>query len=231
MKKLLRCGAFLGILMAVTPAYAQDKPVYVNLGGSVTMPVGDVADRFGTGGGFNLGVIFYPSPVFGIQVAYDYHNLSGKDARIPLVIPSPQAVVNGEALIESHHSMHVVNFNGILQPGGEMLVKPYAIGGFGFAHRTVSLTTPDVGFTQWCDPYWMVCYTTPVEIDRIIGDRSSWDPSYTIGGGVTFKLGESAQFYVESRWQYMPGPEFTDADGVVQKANSQYFPITFGFRF
>lgn len=231
MNKLLRGGALLGILVAVTPAYAQDdRPVRVNLGGSVTMPVGAVSDRFGTGGGFNLGVILQPTPVFGFQVAYEYHNLSGKETFIPTVNPTDE-IVTGQALIESHHSMHVVNFNGIVQPGGEMLVKPYAIGGGGFARRTVSLTTPDIGFTTWCDPYWYVCYTGPVEIDRIIGDRSSWDPSFTVGGGVTFRLGESALFYVESRWQYMWGPEFTDANGAVQKADSQYFPITFGFRF
>ena len=112
-----------------------------------------------------------------------------------------------------------------------MLAKPYGIGGFGVGYRTVSLTTPDVGFTSWCDPYWMVCYTGPVAIDRVSGDRSSWDPTFTVGGGVTFRLGESAQFYVESRWQYLWGPEFTDVDGAIQKADSQYFPITFGFRF
>ena len=48
---------------------------------------------------------------------------------------------------------------------------------------------------------------------------------------MTIGLGESAQFYVETRWHYIWGPEFTDADGVAQKANGQYFPVTFGFRF
>jgi hypothetical protein len=98
-------------------------------------------------------------------------------------------------------------------------------------YRTVSLTTPDVGFTTWCDPYWYVCYPTAVEIDRIIGDRSSWDPGINIGGGLTMKLGDSALFYVETRWHYMWGPEFTDREGNTLKANGQYFPVTFGFRF
>jgi len=230
MKKLL-FGAFLLSLVAAAPARAQgDRPVHFNIGGGVTIPVSDVADRFGTGGGFNIGVIFEPTPVFGIQVEYAYNGLSGEDKEIPL-FASPTDLVSGTALIESHHSMHYIDFNGILKMGGDAKVKPYAIGGAGAYYRSVSLTTPDVGFTTYCDPYWYVCYPTLVEIDRVIGDRSSWDPGINIGGGVTFALGEQALFYVETRWHYMWGPEFTDQNGVTQKANGQYLPVTFGFRF
>ena len=48
---------------------------------------------------------------------------------------------------------------------------------------------------------------------------------------MTFALGTEAVFYVETRWHYMWGPEFTDGDGVVRNANGQYLPVTFGFRF
>ena len=127
--------------------------------------------------------------------------------------------------------MHYIDFNGIVTASGKSVVKPYGIGGFGMYYRNVSLTTPDVGYTTWCDPYWYVCYPTAVAIDKIIGERSSWDPGINIGGGVSLALGESAVFYVETRWHYMWGPEFTLLDGTKQKANGQYFPVTFGFRF
>jgi len=231
MKKLL-FGAFVVSLAAATPARAQgDRPVHLNIGGGATMPISDVSDRFGTGGGFNLGVIFEPTPTFGIQIEYAYNTLSGESKTIPVTFPEPQAVLNGTALIESHHKMHYIDFNGILQTSGESIVKPYGIGGFGMYYRSVSLTTPDVGFTTWCDPYWYVCYPVAVPVDRIIGDRGSWDPGINFGAGIGFKLGESALMYVEMRWHYMWGPEFTGADGVAQKANGQYLPITFGFRF
>jgi hypothetical protein len=231
MRKLL-FGAFLVTLVAATPARAQDdRPVRMNIGGGFTMPVSDVSERFSTGGGFNIGMIIAPpaTPAFEMQVEYSYNGLSGKDATIPL-FPTPFGGVAGGALIESHHAMHYIDFNGILKsPSG--VVRPYAIGGGGAYYRSVSLTTPDVGYTTWCDPYWYVCYPTVVEVDRIIGDRSSWDPGINVGGGVTIGLGESAQFYVESRWHYIWGPEFTDGEGVVRNANGQYFPVTFGFRF
>lgn len=230
MKKLM-FGTVLVIVVAATPARAQgDRPVHLNIGGGFTMPVSEVKERFNTGGGFNIGVIVEPTPVFGIQVEYAYNNLAGEDKFIPLSA-TPVAAATGQALIESHHTMHYIDFNGILKPSGGSAIKPYAIGGGGMYYRSVSLTTPDVGFTTYCDPYWYVCYPTAVEIDRVIGDRSSWDPGINIGGGLTIALGEEALFYVETRWHYIWGPEFTDGSGVAQKANGQYFPVTFGFRF
>jgi hypothetical protein len=232
MKKLL-CGACLVVLMAPAVARAQgERPVHLNIGGGFTVPVSDVSDRFSTGGGFNIGMLIEPpaTPAFGMQIEYGYNSLSGEDKQIPLSA-TPTGILNSTALIESHHTMHYVDFNGLLKVPGDALIKPYAIGGGGMYYRTVSLTTPDVGYTTWCDPYWYVCYPTAVEIDRVVGDRDSWDPGINVGGGVTVKLGQEALFYVESRWHYMWGPEFTDADGVTQKANGQYFPVTFGFRF
>ena len=234
MKKVL-FGAFLVTLVAAAPARAQggaqgDRQVHLNIGGGFTVPVSDVSDRFGTGGGFNLGVIFDRNSPFGFQVEYSFNSLDGEDRFIPLM-STPFAIADRQALIESHHDMHYFDFNGILQMSGDSTVKAYAVGGGGAYYRTVSLTTPDVGFTTVCDPFWYVCFPTAVEIDRVVGDRNSWDPGINIGGGITIGLGEDAQFYVETRWHYIWGPEFTDRDGVVQNANGQYFPVTFGFRF
>lgn len=230
MKKLL-FGAFIVTLIAAAPARAQsEKPVHFNIGGGMTMPVSSEKDHFGIGGGFNAGMIINVNPMFGLQAEYSFNSLSGKDKQIPLfTTPTPQG--SNTTTISSHHDMHYIDFNGILKVPGDSKVKPYALGGAGFYYRTVSLTTPDVGFTTICDPWWYVCYPAAVAIDKVIGERHSWDPGMDIGGGVTVALGESAQFYAETRWHYVWGPEFTGADGVAKKANGQYFPVTFGFRF
>jgi opacity protein-like surface antigen len=231
MKKLL-FGACMAMAITASPVWAQDeKPVQVNLGGGVVMPLSDVKERFGTGGNFNIGVILSPPhlPHFALQVEYGYNRLAGEDTTIPTSITAGGAITS-TALIESHHNMQYIDFNGIFK-GGTGPVQPYGIGGFGMYYRSVSLTTPDIGFTTWCDPYWYVCYPTAVSIDRVIGDRSSWDPGINVGGGISFKIGESAKFYVETRYHYMWGPTFTDFQGVEHKANGQYLPITFGFRF
>lgn len=218
-------------LVGVSPAFAQDKPIHVNLGGGVTMPLSDVKDRFGTGGHFNIGVVFEPTPTFGVGVEYSFNRLAGEDKTIT-VFPTPVPGASGSsATIESHHNMQYISFNGMLRPSGDANIKPYFTGGAGFYYRSVSLTTPAVGYTTVCDPYWYVCYPALVEVDRIIGDRSSWDPGFNLGGGINFKIGDSASFYVETRWHYMWGPEFTNGNGEKVKANGQYLPITFGFRF
>ena len=96
----------------------------------------------------------------------------------------------------------------------------------------MSLTTPDVGFADGgATPIGTSAIRPAVEVDRIIGDRTSWDPGVDLGGGIAFRMGETALFYVETRWHYMWGPQVTDGQGVVQKANGQYLPVTFGFRF
>ena len=234
MKKFM-FAAFALLLVVAAPAQAQydERPVHVNIGGGFAMPVSDVSERFGTGGAFTIGLLFEPpqTPMFAFQVEYSYNGLAGEDKEIPLFAQPVDLLPSSSALIESHHNMQYVTFNGILKPGGDSFLKPYVTGGGGMYYRAVSLTTPSVGYTTWCDPYWYVCYPTLVEVDRVIGDRGGWDPGINLGAGLTFRLGESALFYVETKWHYMWGPEFTDANGVAQKANGQYFPVTFGFRF
>ena len=236
MKKVL-FGGLLVMLVAVTPARAQtgsvyeDRSVHFNIGGGFTVPVSDISDRFGTGGGFNIGLIVEPTPVVGLQFEYSYNGLNGHETEVPLAV-APVAANLTNGIIQSHHNMQYVTGNGLFQMGGESRFKAYAIGGGGMYYRSVSLTSPEVGFTTYCDPYWYVCEPELVPIDRVLGDRSSWDPGINVGGGVTFALGTEALFYVESRWHYMWGPEFTNPiDGSVQNANGQYVPVTFGFRF
>jgi hypothetical protein len=192
----------------------------------------DVSDRFDTGGGFNIGMIIEApaTPLLGIQFEYGFNDLTGEERRVPLAADALGSLLT-EGIIESNHTMHYLNFNGLLKTPGTSFFNAYAVGGGGMYYRSVSLTTPDVGYTTFCDPYWYACYPTYTEIDRVIGDRSSWDPGLNVGGGITMALGDQAQFYVETRWHYMWGPEVTDLDGVTRNANGQYLPVTFGFRF
>ena len=224
-------GAFLITLMAVVPARAQgDGPAHFTIGGGLAVPLSDISERFRTGGAFTLGLIVERDSPIGIQIEYGFQTLTGDERRIPLMI-NPLATPTGTAIIESHHKVNYVVANAMLHTNGDALFKPYGLAGGGMYHRTVSLTTPDVGFTTFCDPYWYACFPTPVEVDRVIGDRSTWDPGVNFGGGVAIRLGEAAAFYIESRWHYTWGPTFTDLDGVQQEANGQFFPVTFGFKF
>jgi opacity protein-like surface antigen len=105
-------------------------------------------------------------------------------------------------------------------------------------YRPVNVTTPGVGYTTICDPYWYVCYPTLVAVDQVVGSRSSTDFGMNFGGGVNYKLTDSASIYFEVRYHYVWGPTIeptvnplTGAQIGKQTANGQFLPITVGFRF
>jgi hypothetical protein len=116
------------------------------------------------------------------------------------------------------------------------MVNGYFLAGLGVYHRSLQLTSPAVGFTTFCDPYWLVCYPTAVSVDNILGSRSSTDFGINFGGGVTF--GREAKFYIEARYHYVWGPTIATASNLpvgttpsTVSTNAQYFPLTFGVRF
>jgi opacity protein-like surface antigen len=216
----------VALLTMPARGFAQTKPVEVNFGGGVSFPTGNIADDFDTGWNGAFGVTFNVAPAVGIQAEYLYQRFGGPDRTFPNLAPEPR--VDDTILIESNHQMHAGTFNLVVRSTGHGAVGGYFLVGPGIYHRIVQLTTPSVGFTTICDPYWLVCYPAAVSTDTIVGDRSSNDFGVNFGGGVTF--GTSAKFYVEARYHYVWGPKIT-AGGTEYSSNAQYFPITFGVRF
>jgi hypothetical protein len=228
-----RTFAFLAFAaLSALPAWAQDvKPVEVNLGAGFTIPYSDAKESFGTGGNVQLGVVFNANSVVGIQANYGYTKFGGKD--IPPnfaggVFPPDGGIVTSVPLTVNH-TMHDGDFSLLLSTGGDSAAKGYAIVGGGVYHQIINVTTPSVGLATVCDPWIYICYPVPVEVDRIIGERTSTDIGINIGGGVTFKIGETAKFFAEFRYIHTYGPEITRGGSTV-KANGNYFPVTFGFR-
>ena len=235
MRKLL--ATVFGILIIAAPAGAQDHPVGINLGAGVQFPLSGFNDAFNTGWNGGIGATFNVKPTFGLQAEYMYNWMPGPENTIT-VFPTPGGINGSQQLIESNHKMHTVTFNGVLSSPRSARVGGYGIGGLGLYHRTVQVTSPAVGYTTFCDPYWYVCYPALVEVDRILGDRSSTDFGINFGGGLTFG-GESAKFYVEFRYHYVWGEKISPAvvnplaNGQCSggcSTNAQYLPITFGVR-
>jgi opacity protein-like surface antigen len=242
MRKFLWTAALvLGIAL---PASAQDRPVGINFGGGWAFPASGFNGSFDTGWSGSIGATFNISPTIGIHGEYMYERLGGPDRTIS-VFPEPNAITGSSGVIESNHQTHTGTFNLIYSPlGGEASSRQfgyYMIGGGGIYHRLIQLTTPSVGYASVCDPYWYACYPTLVEVNTIIGDRSSNDFGINLGAGVTF--GSDAKFYIESRWHYVWGPKVTTTASVAPAAgggtidctqgcstNAQYFPLTFGVR-
>ena len=224
------------VLATAMPALAQDRPFGINFGGGWTFPTGDIGNTFDAGWNGTIGATVYVTPQVGIQGEYTYHRMGGPDRTIN-VSPAPGGAVNPQ-LIESNHQIHSGTFNLVFSPtaGQDRPVGFYALGGGGIYHRIVQLTSPAVGFTTICDPYWLICYPTAVQVDQILGDRSSNDFGINLGAGVTF--GTDAKFYIETRWHYVWGPTVTapatapagSAGASGCSTNASYFPLTFGVR-
>jgi opacity protein-like surface antigen len=241
MKQLVT--ALFGLLVAAAPAAAQDyKPVDINFGFGWAFPSADFKKDFSAGWNGTIGATFNFTPRFGIQAEYIYNHMDGPDKTIPIsTAPGLAAATNG--IIESNHQMHVGSFNLIYHSSASHSgIGGYVLGGAGIYHRIVQLTSPAVGYTTYCDPYWYVCYPAAVSIDQIIGDRSSNDFGIDLGGGITF--GHQARFYVESRFHYVWGRTINPTASTLPAAasttgscssgcttNAAYFPLTFGLRF
>jgi outer membrane protein with beta-barrel domain len=243
MRKVLM--VLLGLLVVAAPAAAQDvKPVDVNFGFGWAFPVSGLKDSFNSGWNGTIGATFNLNERVGFQGEYIYARMGGPDRNITLSPTPVLGAVTSSGIIESNHQMHIGSFNVVYRPmPRDSAVGGYVLGGAGIYHRIVQLTTPSVGYTSVCDPYWYVCYPALVSVDQIIGDRSSNDFGIDIGGGITF--GKEAKFYIESRYHYVWGksvtpstpsnlPASTDttanncASGC--STNASYFPLTFGFR-
>jgi opacity protein-like surface antigen len=221
------------LLLGAGTAQAQDdKKVNVNIGGGYTVTAGEVRDHLGDGYNFNFGLIFNITEVVGLQTEYSFNGLGDKRISIP-VSPTPNdSGVPTDFFADMNMQFFDVNL--IVKAPTQSAAKPYFLFGGGVYYRPIKVTTPGVGYVPgYCDPWWYVCYPGGfVPVENIVGERSSTDFGMNFGGGVNVALGESASFYVEARYHYIWGPEVSNPlTDESQKANGQFFPITFGFRF
>jgi opacity protein-like surface antigen len=214
-------------LVLASPVHAQERPVSFNIGAGVTATTGEVHSQFGSGFNFDAGLTFRLTDAVGFLAEYQFNDFGKKAVSLATNLPT-----DAPTRFDVNHRMHVGSFDMVFKPRTSGRVGGYLLVGPGVYNRVVELTTPDVGLIRVCNPWWYVCYQVPVAVDQVVGSRSSTDVGINVGGGVTFKIGGSASFYVEARYHYVWGPAVEDpSTGESVKANGTYFPITFGIRF
>ena len=212
--------------LTVSNAMAQTKKYEINAGGGFTFATGDIEEHFGNGGHFEAGFTFLPSQTFGVQFQYAYTKLNGKDFQLPVSAAPGGATINQN--FSSNMHMNGFSFDAVWKPKFKEGV--YFVAGPGIYDRTVSLTTPSVGFVTVCDPFWFVCFQSPTAVDNVVGDRSSTDFGLNGGGGFAFKISDSAKLYAEARYLYVWGPDVAVNGQQRANANGQFIPLSFGIR-
>ena len=213
---LIRVVMAMALLAGVPlAASAQDKPITWNIGGGATLPMSDSGDRFDTGFNLVAGLRFNVAETFGVQFEYGFNRLG----------------VKGDVLdatdFDASHQMHYIDLNLVFHTKEGDGASFYVVAGGGAYYRKVEITR-FVGnaVVPVCDPWLYICYTEVVPVESILGSRSSWKAGFDVGAGVAFN-----SLYLESRYHYVIGDEFTLPGGGTQKANGQYLLFTAGFRF
>jgi hypothetical protein len=226
--RIARClvfGAALLILTATAGWAQDDKMVHVNIGGGPTFTLGDVGNYFSTGWGPAVGItVDAPNKRVAFQFEYAYRYFSSKNS-LPV----------GATSFAANHQTNQLDFNivaNVTKPDSP--VRGYIVAGPGAYYRSVAITQY-VGTGVICNPWYYVCGTYPVS--SVIGSRSEWDPGFNVGGGVGFRVGDSSEFYIETRYHYVWGQTIQPPAGTTLPAGSSgstsgaYWPLTFGFRF
>src|SRR4029078_6370151 len=166
---LRRFGFFVvAALIAAAPAAAQDeKKVQLNIGGGYTGIYGAAADHIGNGGDFTLRVIFHVKPTIGIQGEYGWNGIGKKQLSLP-VFPGPGGGTSVPTDFFAAGNMKSGHMNVLFHPNVKSKAKPYVLAGLGVYYRPVNITTPGVGYTTICDPYWYVVYPTRVSCAHVV---------------------------------------------------------------
>src|SRR5690242_17438822 len=210
-------GQLLLVMLISCPLlFAQpETPRYTfNIGGGPSFPQSDVGNFANTGGNFVVGAGVNTGPALGFNAEFMWNDLPPKHEIIALTgAPDGSArmyAVTGNILLHSQEAHHA----GL-----------YGIGGIGWYHRSWELTAPTLSLGTVCLPsyaFWgVVCTNGLVSSDAILASGSSDGFGWNIGGGVTYRLGEShAKVYAEARFHY------AYHSGV----NTQVLPLTFGLR-
>jgi opacity protein-like surface antigen len=218
-------GMLLVLLTAGTARAQDDRRVHVNFGGGPTFMFGELGERFSTGWGPAIGVTFDVTPRIGVQFEYAYRWFHVKDE-----------IDIQAGKFSANHQTHQLAFNMVanMMPA-DSAVRAYVSIGPGFYNRKVEITEYE-GNGIICDPWFYVCGTYPIE--SIVGSRGGWDPGFNVGAGVGLPIGEGLEFYIETRYHKVWGPEVTPPAGFpnptatgTQKVDGLYLPLTFGFRF
>ena len=188
MQKSIRVFAAIALGFAGLPlaAQAQEKAGHFVLGGGYTAPNGEVRDRLGDGYNFVIGGQWNVNPKFGIEGLYSFNGLGDKTRTIN-VARRPRWRDDADRHLRQHE--HAVRHDRRRPPGARGQRAAVRVGS-GWACTTGRSRSPrraSASSPGYCDPWWYVCYPGGfVEVENILGERSSTDFGMVFGGGVNF---------------------------------------------
>lgn len=203
---------FITVLILCSPsiADAQEHGKFnFNVGGGVGFPQGDLGRFTNTGGNFVVGGGYNFGRYVSTNGEFMWHDL-----------PINQNTLDTLRTPGASARQYALTFDPMVQFPIAHKLGGYGIGGIGWYHRSGETTTPGLGVV--CDPYWSWWYGCVVgEVQIVTGSTSANAFGENIGGGVTYRLGESGlKFYTEFRYHHAH----------FHKISTNIIPLTFGIR-
>jgi hypothetical protein len=196
-------------------------PLVWNLGGQLTVPIGDTSNRTDVGGGLAVGLTYNLAAATGVQFEY---GVNWSSLKTPNGLSALGIAGNG--------LLQYFNLNLLVRPFHLGSIGFYLIGGGGLYYRRADITRVNgTALATYCDPWFFYCSAVPVSAQSVVGSRSRWDWGVDGGIGFTLPVAQTTRLYLEARYHYVWGPTFTSASGATAHANGQFLPITFGVRF
>lgn len=198
------------VLVSARMVHSQDPGRWnFNIGGGVGFPQGDLSNFVNAGGNFVVGGGYNFGRYVSTNGEFMWHDLPINSKTLD-TLQTPGASARQYAL----------TFDPMVRaPLGHHL-GAYVIGGIGWYHRSGETTRP--GAAVICDPYWSWWYGCTIgSVNIVTGSTSSDAFGENIGGGLTYRFGESnLKFYTEFRYHHAS----------YHSVSTNIIPLTFGIR-
>lgn len=199
------------LFCVVGTATAQWSHVDFSAGGGFSEPTGRAGNNVDTGWNLDFRGGYKPNRHLALDLDWNYNrwNLNGR-ALARYGEPSGYTTIWSLSFLPSvHGSPH-------------WHVSPYAMAGPGLYYRNLTLTTPGLVNTVFCDPFWGFCYPATVGVDQVVASSTTYKMGFNAGAGLEFRLGAShVKAFGEARYSRM----FT-----THGADLTFVPVTFGLR-
>jgi hypothetical protein len=220
----------LAFLLCASPGLAQNRSVFVTVGGGVTVPMSSVRANFGTGWNLSLGFVFPVTRTLGLQLDVVHARVSDRTTKVDTADTPIRA---DQIPVTASHFMDAGTASIRLTPYGQRgRLRVYALAGGGVYYRKVTLASPGAGLVSVCNPWWFVCRPKAVAVSEIAGRRNAVGLGLSAGVGVSCALGPDVSLYLEARLHdILTAPTYTKANGAAERATALYLPISAGIRF
>ena len=182
-------------------ARAQNR-LSVSVAAIAVGPLSDSADRFSPGPGLDLGASWRLSEQAAVKFDYVFATLGSQDW------PTPPLPVQVRVVPRIQYGTAAFVFRAPPEK-----VRLYVQGGTGVYSRSVDLSGPGgaVQVPPICDPWWLICESSPGSASRLSGTRSTTNVCVNLGAGLAYK-----RVFTEINYHYMWGPQFSTTSGNVR---------------